>query len=104
MRRAANGLERQHPGKRAIGREARSAGEMALGVAARNGLADDVQGRAHRAASAVSAAARWIAATIGSYPVQRQTLPASASMIVSRDGFGSRSSRAVATTTMPGVQ
>src|SRR5262249_14235093 len=79
VRWAADHLEGEHPWKCAIGGEARSTGEVTLGVAPDYRLTDDVQ-RAHgtgsgsgcgaAAAVVAFAAASWIAATIGSYPVQ----------------------------------
>ena len=76
---AAQHLGVRHADQSQIRDVLRLAGDLDPAVPARNGMIDDVKigflWRAHRSLSLVIRLARWIAATMGTYPVQRQILP-----------------------------
>ncbi len=108
MHGAADHLEVQHAREGAVAVVPGLPGDVAMSVATTDGLADDVEVRAHRGRPsglpAIASAAARTARTMGRYPVQRQMLPASACAMSSSLGAGSRSSSALETMTMPGVQ
>ena len=104
--RRARELAVEHARQRDVVGEARLPGDLRAAVDAAARLADDVEPlpqRAHRT-SFMRRAASSTASKICWYPVQRQRLPDSASLIRSRPASGSFSNSAFAVIRIPGVQ